>query len=286
MNTKLLEGKTAIITGGSSGVGLSMGHLFAEEGANVVLTALREGPLQEAVEEIKAKGGKAIGVSANVTDPEAVKKTFEEAVKAFGHVDIVVNNAGHGSGSLSIEGTDDEMYDIILNTNLKGPFMMMREALKYFFAQGSGNIINVSSVNGIRPVTGAAYGASKSGLVGLTKNVAMRTVGTGIRVNCLCPGLTLTPMAMANTMTNSEVSANNLQGEGGQVVNGKASFDSVKPADMFPGDGKMTGYLHARTNRFCACVPEDEAKAALFLASDLSSGVHGQTLVVDRGGYL
>ena len=286
MNVKLLEGKTAIITGGSSGVGLCMGQLFAEEGANVVLTGRRQNALDEAVKAITDKGGKAIGVAGDVSDPEAVKRYFEEAVKAFGHVDIVVNNAGHGSGSLSIEGTDDEMYDAILNANLKGPFMIMREALKYFFPQGSGNIINVSSVNGIRPITGAAYGASKMGLVGLTKNVAMRTIGTKIRVNCLCPGLTLTPMAMANTMTQAEVNKNNLSGQGGQVVEAKAPFDQVKPEDMFPQPGKMTGYLHARTNRFCACVPEDEAKAALFLASDLSSGVHGQTLVVDRGGYL
>lgn len=286
MNRKLLEGKTAIITGGSSGVGLCMGQLFSDEGANVVLTARREGPLNEAVETIRAKGGKAIGVVGDVSDPETVKRTFEETIKAFGRVDILVNNAGHGSGGLSIEGTDDETYDAILDANLKGPFMLMREALKYFLPQNSGNIINVASVNGIRPITGAAYGASKFGLVGLTKNVAMRTVGTGVRVNCLGPGLTLTPMAMASTMTAKEAAATGMQGEAGQVISGKAPFDEVKPEDMFTGDGKMTGYLHARTNRFCASKPEEEANAALFLASDLSSGVHGQVLVVDHGGYL
>ena len=191
-----------------------------------------------------------------------------------------------GSGSKSIEGTDDDFYDALMAVNLRGPFMFCREALNYFLPRGEGNIINVSSVNGLRPITGAAYGASNAGLVGLTKNIAMRTVGTKIRINCLCPGLTLTPMAMASTMTAKEASATGMSGTAGQEIKAKASFDEVKPEDMFPEPGKMTGYLHARTNRFCASTADEEANAALFLASDLSSAVHGQCLVVDHGGYL
>jgi len=285
MNRKLLENQVAIITGGSSGMGLHTAQLFNEEGASLVLMARRQGPLDEAVKSITDKGGKAIGVAGDVSKTEDIKSCIAKALEAFGKFDILINYAGVGSGSKSIEGTDDEFYDNLMAINLRGPFIFCREALKYFLERGEGNIINVSSVNGIRPITGAAYGASKTGLVGLTKNIAMRTVGTKIRVNCLCPGFTLTPMAIANTMTAKDMAAHSVSGASGHEVS-SVGFEDVKPEDMFPKPGSMSGYLHARTNRFCISYPDDDAKAALFLASDLSSGVHGQTLVVDHGGYL
>jgi len=286
MNCKLLDGKVVIITGGNSGMGLATAEMFVDEGASVVLFGRRKEKNDEAVAQLVARGGKAVAYTGDVSITDDCKGAFKLALDTFGKVDVVINNAGVGSMSKSIESTDDEFYDKLMAANLRGPFMLCREAMNYFLPRGEGNIINVSSVNAVRPITGAAYAASKAGLLALTKNIAMRTVGTKIRVNCMCPGFTLTPMAIASTMTAKDMANNDVKDS---TVNNEVKsvgFEDVEPGDMFTGDGKMSGYLHARTNRFCISTTDDDAKALLFLASDLSSGVHGQALVVDHGGYL
>ena len=169
MDAKMLDGKTAIITGASYGMGRSMAELFAEEGAGVVITARHQEKLDEVVEAIRSKGGKAMGVVADVCSTEDTKKVFEAALKEFGDVDILINNAGIGEQKM-IDETDDEWMKYVMDTNLGGPMRYIREALKIFMPKNDGVIINISSVNGIRPFCGATYTSTKGALNTLTKN--------------------------------------------------------------------------------------------------------------------
>lgn len=161
MDRQMLEGKVAIVTGASYGMGQTIAELFAEEGASVVLTARGQEKLDAVVEGIRAKGQNAVGVVADVCSTEDTKKVFETAVKEFGHLDILVNNAGIGEQKM-IDETDDEWMMYVMNTNLGGPMRYIREALKIFLPQNDGVIINVSSVNGTRPFCGATYTSTKA----------------------------------------------------------------------------------------------------------------------------
>ena len=173
MEARLLDGKVAIITGASYGMGRSMAELFAEEGASVVITARHQEKLDEVVDAIKAKGGKAVGVVADVCSTADTKKVFGTALDTFGDVDILINNAGIGEQKM-IDETDDEWMKYVMDTNLGGPMRYIREALKIFLPKNDGVIINISSVNGTRPFCGATYTSTKGALNTLTKNVAMR----------------------------------------------------------------------------------------------------------------
>lgn len=253
---KLLEGKTAIITGASKGIGKAIAELFSEEGASVVLTARGKQALDEAVDGVRKAGGKAIGVVADAASTTDCKEVFAKAIAEFGQIDIVVNNAGKGD-LWTIETATDELFDEVIDINLKGPFIYCREAVSYMLPRKSGVIINVSSVNGVRPMCGAAYTSTKGALNILTKNIAIRLVGTGVRCNALCPGFTVTPMSTS-------------QEQGG----------------LAPEESSMLPIMHTRTVRTVPTQAIDQARAALFLASDLSAAVQGQILVVDNGQYL
>ena len=154
MEVKMLEGKTAIITGASYGMGQTMAELFAEEGANVVLTARGQEKLDEAVKKIREKGGKAVGVVADVCSTEDTKYVINTALKEFGDLDILINNAGIGEQKM-IDETEDDWMRYVMDTNLGGPMRYIREALKVFLPKNDGVIINISSVNGTRPFCGA-----------------------------------------------------------------------------------------------------------------------------------
>lgn len=197
MDKQMLDGKVAIITGASYGMGQTMAELFAEEGASVVLTARGNDKLDAVVEGIRAKGGKTIGVVADVCSLEDTQKVFEETIKEFGDLDILINNAGIGEQKM-IDDTDDDWMLHVMNTNLGGPMRYIREALKIFMPKNEGVIINISSVNGTRPFCGATYTFTKGALNTLTKNVAMRLVDTNIRCNAVAPGATITPAHLAN----------------------------------------------------------------------------------------
>ncbi len=197
MDKQMLDGKVAIITGASYGMGQTMAELFAEEGASVVLTARGNDKLDAVVEGIRAKGGKTIGVVADVCSLEDTQKVFEETIKEFGDLDILINNAGIGEQKM-IDDTDDDWMLHVMNTNLGGPMRYIREALKIFMPKNEGVIINISSVNGTRPFCGATYTSTKGALNTLTKNVAMRLVDTNIRCNAVAPGATITPAHLAN----------------------------------------------------------------------------------------
>lgn len=177
----MLDGKVAIITGTSYGMGRSMAELFAEEGASVVITAR----------------GKDVGVVADTCSTEDAKRVFETALREFGDLDILINTAGIGEHKL-IDETDDEWMLYVMNTNLGGPMRYIREALKIFLPTNVGVMINISSVNGTRPFCGATDTSTKGALNTLTKNVAMRLIDTNIRCNAAAPGATITPAHLAN----------------------------------------------------------------------------------------
>lgn len=195
MDKQMLQGKVAIITGASCGMGQTMAELFAKEGTAVVLTARGQEKLDQVVEGIRAKGGRAIGVTADVCSSEDTKRVFKTALEAFGDVDILINNAGIGEQKI-IDETDDWML-YVMNTNLGRPMRYIREALKIFLPKNDGVIINISSVNGTRPFCGATYTSTKGALNTLTKNVAMRLIDTNIRCNAVAPGAAVTPAQAA-----------------------------------------------------------------------------------------
>ena len=256
MDAKMLEGKTAIITGASYGMGYTMAELFAEEGANVVLTARGQEKLDKAVEEIRAKGGKAVGVAADVCSTEDTKKVIQTALDTYGDLDILINNAGIGEQKL-IDETDDEWMRYIMDINLGGPMRYIREALKVFLPKNDGVIINISSVNGERPFCGATYTSTKGALNTLTKNVAMRLVDTNIRCNAVAPGATVTPAHLAN--------------KAGEQPGGNKMLKYSGHYVYFPGP---------------ECDPMDQAYACLYLASRMGRAVKGQVLQVCNGAFL
>ena len=256
MERQMLKGKVAVITGASYGMGRTMAELFAEEGAAVVITARKKELLEKTAAEIRAKGGKAIGVTADVCSTEDTKRVFAETIKEFGDLDILINNAGIGEQKL-IDETDDQWMLHEMNTNLGGPMRNIREALSLFLPKNEGVIINVSSVNGTRPFCGATYTSTKGAVNTLTKNVAMRLVDTNIRCNAIAPGATITPAHLENK-------------------DGKQ-----------PGGSKMLEY----SGRFVhfpgpECEPIDQAYACLYLASKMGRAVRGQVLQVCNGAFL
>lgn len=256
MENQMLKGKVAIITGASYGMGQSMAELFAEEGASVVLTARGREKLDMVVEGIRAKGGKAIGVVADVCSKEDTERVFQETLRKFGDVDILINNAGIGEQKM-IDETDDEWMMYVMNTNLGGPMRYIREALKIFLPKNEGVIINVSSVNGTRPFCGATYTSTKGALNTLTKNVAMRLIDTNIRCNAVAPGATVTPAHEAN--------------KNGEQPGGAKMLEYSKNYVYFPGP---------------ECDPMDQAYACLYLASKMGKAVKGQVLQVCNGAFL
>ena len=256
MDAKMLDGKVAIITGASYGMGRTMAELFAEEGASVVITARGKEKLDEVVKAINDKGGRAVGVVADTCSTEDTKRVFETALREFGDLDILINNAGIGEQKL-IDETDDEWMLYVMNTNLGGPMRYIREALKIFLPKNDGVIINISSVNGTRPFCGATYTSTKGALNTLTKNVAMRLIDTNIRCNAVAPGATITPAHLANKAGEQPGGAEMLKYSGHFVY--------------FPGP---------------ECQAIDQAYACLYLASKMGRAVRGQVLQVCNGAFL
>lgn len=252
----MLEGKVAIITGASYGMGKAIAELFADEGASVVLTARGQEKLDEVVNGIKAEGQKAIGVTADIGSLEDTKRVFAETIKTFGGLDILINNAGLGEQTM-IDETEDEWMQYIMNVNFGGPMRYIREALKIFLPKNEGVIVTVSSVNGERPICGATYTASKGAINTLTKNVAIRLCNTNIRCNAIAPGATLTPAHYANL-------------EGNQ-----------------PGGNKMLEFGSNYCNwNLPETEPIDQAYACLYLASKMGRCVKGQIIQVCNGAFL
>jgi len=248
-----LADKVALITGGTSGMGRATAVLFAQEGASVAITGRNKARGWEVVAEIEQAGGTAIFIRSDVRFAEECRRAVEETLRAFGRLDILFNNAGVLYANTVLDCTEEE-WDLTLDTNLKGTYLMSKFALPAMIAQGSGVIINNASGWGlVGGDAAAAYCASKGGVVLLTKAMAIDHARQGIRVNCICPGDVDTPML---------------------------------PEDAQRRGMKWEAYLASAANRPMGRIgkPEEIAKAVLFLASDDSSFVTGAVLAVDGGG--
>ena len=242
----LVEGKVALVTGSARGIGFSIAEKLASEGAKVIISDMNMEAINEAVENLKAQGYEACGYELNVTDFDAVEEVSKTILKEVGRIDIVVNNAGITKDNLVLRMSKAD-WDAVINVNLTGTFNVVKNLYRSFMKQKSGKIVNIASVIGVMGNAGQAnYGASKAGVIALTKSVAKELAGRGINVNAVAPGFIETAM----TDKIPELERKNM-------------VDGIPMKRM----GK----------------PEDIANSVLFLSSDLSSYVTGQTIIVDGG---
>ncbi len=197
MDKRKLEGRVALITGASRGIGRAIARGYAKAGAVIAVTARTEADLHSLVEEVQAAGGKALAIRADLVDGAAPAEVIRQVIEAFGAIDILVNNAGIGSSSSPrpVVDFDDEFWNRTLTLNLTAPYKLSKAVLPIMLRKKWGRIINIASINGKLPALhGAAYTASKHGLLGLTRTMALEVARDGITVNAICPGPVRTEM--------------------------------------------------------------------------------------------
>lgn len=244
-----LQGKVAIVTGAGRGIGRAVARKLAQAGAAVVLAGRTPEALEATAGQIRADGGEALALPADVTREESVKALVAGAVKAYGRLDCAFNNAGTFGKFGLLEKDTLENFDAVVSTNLKGVWLCMREEIPAMLAHGGGAIVNCSSVSGLMGhLQSCVYSASKHGVAGLTKSAALQYARRGIRVNAVCPGSTDTEMLREVYFTE-------------ELLKDRA--------DLLP------------IGRFAA--PEEIAELAVWLCSDRSSFVTGQIIAADGG---
>lgn len=256
-----LDGKVAVITGAASGIGAATARLFAFEGASVVLADINDARGEKIADEIRASGGNARYVHADVALEADVKAMIDLAASECGRLDVIFNNAGYGGTSGPIAEIPVEEFDATVGVLLRGVFLGIKHAAPIMSAQGSGSIINTSSVAGLRAgYAPHVYTVAKAAVIQLTRTVAMELGEQGVRVNAICPGGIATPLL-----------ASAFAGASPEPINESASLELVKQAISMFQPIRRAG------------LPEDIASAALWLASEESSFVNGHALVVDGG---
>jgi len=246
-----LDGKVALITGGSRGIGCATALLLADAGADVVIASRKLPDLDVVVKEIKAKGGRALAVACHVAKTEELKILVEKAMAEFSRIDILVNNAGTNPYYGPLMDAEEWAWDVTMNVNLKGPFFLSQLVARIMKKQGGGTIINMSSVAGLRAMELPIYSVTKAGLIMLTQNMAKEWGQYNIRVNAIAPGIIRTRFSEA-LWKEPEV--------------GEAAI-------------KKTALLRLGE-------PDDVANVVLFLASDASRHITGTTITADGGELL
>ncbi|WP_282054823.1 3-oxoacyl-[acyl-carrier-protein] reductase [Maribacter luteus] len=244
---KLLEGKNVIITGASRGIGKGIAQIFADHGANVAFTfSSSEGPALELEKELTAKGVKAKAYKSDAASFEASEQLVADVLKDFGGIDVLINNAGITKDNLLMRMGEND-FDQVIETNLKSVFNMTKAVQRTFLKQRNGSIINMSSVVGVKGNAGQSnYAASKAGMIGFTKSIALELGSRHIRCNAIAPGFIETEMT-----------------------------DKL--------DDKVVQSWRDEIPLKRGGTPEDIANACLFLASDLSSYITGEVLHVNGG---
>jgi NAD(P)-dependent dehydrogenase (short-subunit alcohol dehydrogenase family) len=247
-----LDGKVAIVTGAASGIGRASAILFAREGARVAAVDRNSTGLHATVTEISRRGGEAQGFGADVGKEDQFKAVIDGTLTAFGRLDVVFANAGILGGPAPLLEQTVEQWQQILQTNLLGPFLAIKHSAPHMIKQRRGSIVLTASTAGLKANAGnAAYSASKAGVISLAQTAANSLLGTGVRVNAICPGLIETGMT-------------------------EATFEAARER----GTADKIGQLNPLQR---AGAPEEIAAMALFLASDESSYVNGQAFPVDGG---
>jgi NAD(P)-dependent dehydrogenase (short-subunit alcohol dehydrogenase family) len=245
------DGKVALVTGAASGIGLATAQAFAAAGASVVLADIDEDAACLAVKQLVNVGHKAVAVRCDVADEAQVKALVEKTVSSLGRLDAAFNNAGVQSPLVDTADARAEEFDRVNAVNLRGVWNCMKHELRHMREQGSGAIVNCSSLGGLVGIAGRAiYHASKHGVIGMTKSAALEYASRGIQINAVCPGAIATPMVAAMMTGESE-----------------AMKEILKEQPI------------GRLGR-----PEEVAAAVLWLCSPASSFVIGHALAVD-GGY-
>ncbi|MGC9537385.1 SDR family NAD(P)-dependent oxidoreductase [Streptomyces sp. UG1] len=245
-----LDERSVIVTGAGSGIGRAAAQAFAKEGARVVVADLNAESAGTTVKEIEAAGGTAVAVTGDLSEQSVVDQVVATAAERFGGIDVLVNNAGIMDRMSALADVTDTEWERVIRVNLTAPFLLTRAVLPHMLAAGRGAIINTASEAGLRGSSaGAAYTASKHGIVGLTKSLAVMYRNQGIRANAIAPG---------GTKTGIQV----------DVEDGAHG-----PAALAPYSGNV-GRLSE---------PEEQAAAIVFLASDAASNINGAILPVDNG---
>ena len=246
-----LAEKTVLITGAASGMGRLAAEMFSKEGAEIVATDLNADVLRETVQSVESAGGSIVAVAGNVTDPDSVRGAVEQGVKAFGRLNVLYNNAGiFPDDDTSVVETEDEVFQRVLDVNLKGVWNACKFGIPELVKAGGGSVINIASFVALMGCTVPqdAYTASKGAVISLTRSLTVQYGPRGVRVNAICPGPILTPMLET----------------------------------LFPSEEEKNERLNRiPLGRFGRA--EDIVYAGMYLASDESSWTTGTTFVVDGG---
>ncbi|MBQ73847.1 MAG: short chain dehydrogenase [Gammaproteobacteria bacterium] len=246
-----LDGKVALVTGAGMGLGQACALTMAEQGARVMVADLNDEAGQETVNTIEQRGGTASFVRVDVADATAVETMVKHTVDTYGRLDSAVNNAGIVGDGAPVANESESNWDLVMSINLKGVFLCCKYQVRQMLEQGGGAIVNMSSVMGLNGnAGGVSYAASKHGVIGITKCVALENAQTSIRVNAICPGIMKTPL-----------------------VDGLISRSGGAFADY-----AITSTPMARIGE-----PEEVARTAAWLCSDAASYITGTALPVDGG---
>ena len=246
-----LDGKVALVTGGSRGIGRAAALTFADVGADVAISSRKLPDLEEVAAEIRAKGRKSLAISSHIARIEDIKNLVKKVKTEFDRIDILVNNAGTNPYFGPLIDAEEWAWDIATSVNLKGLFQLSQLVARIMREQGGGNIINIASTSGVKPGSAGIYSVTKAALLMLTQVMAKEWGQYNIRVNTIAPGIIKTRFS---------------------EVHWKQPSDGEKAAN-----NRALGRLG---------LPDDVVGAALFLASDASSYVTGETILVDGGGFV